>query len=248
MTTSVNPFDGIDEKLQRAHDNILNLDREIKIFYKKYASRMRKKDDFDGMMKAVRDFRQQAIPLRFSVLAGEVIHHFRSCFDHIAWQLSSSEERRDHPLRIEFPIFEKTPVEKDEISSYNRKIKGILNLDARKTIEQLQPYNGVNGSNFLIWVIHDMDRKDKHRELAIMAHIVKTGMSEKFFSTISPYVERDIPMPLHLAREARDKMNLSPTVAFQDFGKPQNLHPVIDGLFKLETFTRSGVRLFEKYL
>jgi hypothetical protein len=50
--------------------------------------------------------------LRFSVLAGEVIHHLRSCLDHLVWQLSSEPFRSAHSDRIEFPVYERAPVGK----------------------------------------------------------------------------------------------------------------------------------------
>jgi hypothetical protein len=41
------------------------------------------------------------VPPRFSVLAGEIVHHLRSCFDHVTWNFSvgATPEHK----RIDFP-------------------------------------------------------------------------------------------------------------------------------------------------
>src|SRR5947209_2049442 len=43
------------------------------------------------------------VPLRIAVIAGEIIHHLRSCFDHVVWALASKSglhaaERANFPV------------------------------------------------------------------------------------------------------------------------------------------------------
>src|SRR5262245_11742717 len=46
------------------------------------------------------------LPAReWSVVVGDCVGNFRAALDHMAWQLSSAQERRNHPTRIGFPVF-----------------------------------------------------------------------------------------------------------------------------------------------
>src|SRR5260370_884562 len=122
-------FDGIDEKLKRASENVRILEKEIARFFQEGKYPVLPEHDKKQLLEAIDYHKQRAIPLRFGVLAGEIIHHLRSCLDHVAWQFSSPEYRKDHVRQIEFPVFEKRPVDKDSRARYKRKIKGIT--DAR---------------------------------------------------------------------------------------------------------------------
>ena len=84
---------------------------------------------------------KRAIPLRFSVLAGEIVHHLRSCLDHIVWHFSNPAYRTDERKRryIEFPDL-KTRRVRVRFTQYQRKKKGITDPRVRKLILACQPY------------------------------------------------------------------------------------------------------------
>src|SRR4051812_31087193 len=119
------PFAGIYEKLNRAEQSILNLDDEIKDFLKNGQYPVIPSPDEEMWQEAVNYHRSQVIPLRFSVLAGEIIHHFRSVLDHIVWHFSSEEARLKHSGAIEFPVFENRPIAQNQIARFSRKIQGV---------------------------------------------------------------------------------------------------------------------------
>jgi len=119
------PIAGINEKLKRANETIGNLKTEVTRFFKRGKSPIGGRHSVDSLQKAVARITQQPIPPRFAVLTGEVIHHLRSCLDHIAWQLSSTEYRRRYSNRIEFPVLSKNPADKGEAASYERKVGGL---------------------------------------------------------------------------------------------------------------------------
>jgi hypothetical protein len=79
---------GINEKLKRANENIRNLDSEIVAFIE--GGEYPVLPDANGKIpdEAISYHKNRVIPPRFGVLAGEIIHHFRSCFDHIVWHFS----------------------------------------------------------------------------------------------------------------------------------------------------------------
>src|SRR6266481_7650612 len=99
------PFYGIVEKLKRFDENIGNLHNEIIAFFKGSKYPVLSNPDSKEWQEAVDYHRELVIPKRFSVLSGEIIHHLRSCLDHIVWHFSSAHYRRGHANAIEFPVF-----------------------------------------------------------------------------------------------------------------------------------------------
>jgi len=106
------------------------------------------------------------------VLAGEIVHHMRSAFDHLIWQLSIQEARDKFAGDIEFPVSEHPPEciwrvsdGKVKHSSYCRKTKGVTSITALTRIDNLQPYKRIDRDNSPILIIHTLDKFDKHREL-----------------------------------------------------------------------------------
>jgi hypothetical protein len=92
-TTDPNhPFVGIAEKLKRVDQNIVNLNTEITAFIDQGEYPTMPHPDDQCWPKAVDYHRNKSIPLRFSVLSGEIIH-LRSALDHIVWYFSSEEAR-----------------------------------------------------------------------------------------------------------------------------------------------------------
>jgi hypothetical protein len=77
------PFAGIAEKLKRADENIVNLNGEISKFFAESEYPVIPKPDDKRWKEALEYHRELKVPKRFSVLGGEIIHHFRSCLDHI---------------------------------------------------------------------------------------------------------------------------------------------------------------------
>lgn len=132
-------FDGVEEKLKRTDENIVNLHNEITAFFDGCKYPVVPNPDSKDWQEAVNYHRALKIPKRFSVLSGEVVHHLRSCLDHIVWHFSSAEARRDHASALEFPIYAE-PLTKDSARGYERKIQGITSVRVRELISQLQPY------------------------------------------------------------------------------------------------------------
>jgi hypothetical protein len=217
------PFEGINEKLERAYENICNLDIEIQRFFQKSDYPVIPQNDSKIALKAIRYHRDRPIPPRFSVLSGEIIHHLRSVLDHLAWEFSTVEWRRDHPAGIEFPVFEKRPSNKDELSRYGRKVKGIINPDVLELIEQLQPYNSPDPLNEPLLALHKMDITDKHHSLVICD---STGVVELPLEVVPPHL-RDAGLPvvdllIALTSQIKQYGRSSPQVSFREFGQRPN--------------------------
>jgi hypothetical protein len=111
------------------------------------------------------------VPLRFSVIAGEVIHHLRSCFDHIIWSLAGLNGA-ERTTRLQFPVCDAP--EKFLTAVNSGSVKGIP-PDALAIIEAYQPYRASEPPNSLLSAIHTFDIADKHRLLLVVLHTLILG-------------------------------------------------------------------------
>ncbi len=242
-------FAGIAEKLKRADQNIGNLKSEIDVFVQSGQYPTISHPNEQIRQEALSYHRKKTIPLRFSVLTGEVIHHLRSCLDHIAWHFSDAETRAKTPNAIEFPIFEFEPLEKDDIKRFKRKIHGITNAKVLHWIDGLQPYKaGTDAVDSSLLIIHDMDRFDKHRELMIVdcsAEITFPPSMEELWRKAELYSQGKLPDTEHFAfsRALKDYGNVAPGVAFRKFGRREP-YPLVNGLVELWRDTSNLAALF----
>jgi hypothetical protein len=232
MDISVTPIDGINEKLKRAHENIINLDSEITTFFNENKSPIVGDEDLDVLYQKAEYLGKLPVPLRFSVLSGEILHHFRSCLDHMAWLLAVPEIRRKRPLSISFPVLCER-FHKDGSPSIKGKIEIFANPDVQKIVEQVQPYNTRDPLNDRLWIIHDLDRKAKHRELPLTFTGFDAG--SPILNVIGNFyaANPNALMSSNLARQFKQKMKLAPLVLIADVtkGQPQ---PLIATLHQLK--------------
>src|ERR1039458_2121126 len=136
---SDHPFAGIATKIERADENIINLAREILQFFEKSKYPVFPNPDDQHWQEAVDYHCNLRIPKRFSVLAGEIVHHLRSSLDHIVWIFSNESARRLHENALGFPILCELP-DKMKLSGFERQIQGVDKPSVRKLITDLQPY------------------------------------------------------------------------------------------------------------
>src|SRR5205807_156790 len=218
------PFAGIAEKLKRADQNIVNLHSEIMAFFQSCKYPVIPNTDDKEWQDAVNYHKVLLIPKRFSVLAGEIVHHFRSCLDHIVWIFSDDTAKRLHENALEFPIF-RDPLTKDDLRRYERKIQGITNARVRALIKQFQPYQrGANAVNDPLCIVHDMDRFDKHRELVIVtscANAIFSSMPADLMKVVAAYAKTKTVSLDDLRvfqRAVKQDADVTPQIAFAQFG------------------------------
>jgi hypothetical protein len=72
------PLDGGDAKLARAYENIRNLEREIGAFLRDGQYPVVSDEDPTSTQEAAKLHTSRPVPIRFSILAAEIIHHLRS--------------------------------------------------------------------------------------------------------------------------------------------------------------------------
>lgn len=241
-------FAGIAEKLKRADQNIINLQSEFEFFIQSCEYPVIPKPNTQGWQEAFAYHRDKPIPLRFAVLAGETLHHLRSCLDHIVWHFSDATSRSTDPNGIEFPIFDVEPRNHEERKRYTRKVQGITNATVLGLILDMQPYMaGADTANHALLIIHNMDRFDKHRELAI----VDSGLQVELPPTMlelrhkaSLYTQGKLPDSEQIVLgKALQDYEASPGIAFREFGQHRP-YSVIKGLAELWIATHNAIGEF----
>ena len=243
------PFAGIAKKLDRADESIFNLHTEISKFFGESKYPSIPKPDTQGWQEAINYHKALTVPKRFSVLSGEIVHHFRSSLDHIVWYFSSPAYRNSRADAIEFPIFRK-PLSSKNRPRFERKIEGITNPRVLKTIIDLQPYQRGSGAiNDPLCIIHDMDRFDKHRELTIVTACANVnfpaGTPIRGVLAVIHYRDGKLSSAQAAAAQRTLKVDadVSPQIAFAQFGDRKDRF-VVPGLADLLYAMDDVVELF----
>jgi hypothetical protein len=237
-------FSGIAEKLKRAEENIFNLDSEMETFFKKCDYPVMPNYDKDSLLKAIEYHKNLIIPPRFSVLAGEVIHHLRSCFDHITWHFSILTLK--NTKQIDFPIFEVDPfTDKDRRRRFEGKIAGIANTEVIALIKSLQPHNAPDPLDAPLWIINDFDITDKHKSLLLCPGTPSIALPKNMEAIVESY-KREHPelSTAQIARHFKGDGVTQPCISFRNFGR-RELHPITPGLVNLFNFTVKTVNSFQ---
>jgi len=106
---------------------------------------------------------------RWGKLIGDCLFDFRSCLDHLAYELA--ERHSGKPLsksvaeRSEFPIFgTRAPT----ASEWEARVGGIA-PEAQEIIDSVQPYHrGAQYVRHELWALHELHNVDKHRALHLV--------------------------------------------------------------------------------
>jgi hypothetical protein len=244
------PLDGCWAKLNRAQETIAELEKEIARYFlgEPKPVRVEGMHSADNRAYHIMAYETTSPPIRFSVMAGEVIHHLRSSLDHAVWA-AALRKTAVPAARIQFPICHKK-------SDFERALKdGMLRGTGNDTVTvvaALQPFTSPTPDDTILAVLGNLDNVDKHRLLVVTAnaanvgheivfednpgvHVPKTdvavtGMSPpgrvlvtaKGSSVFSVFFEDPAP---HVKVSAK----LETTLAFEKLGRVQAM-PLIEGL------------------
>jgi hypothetical protein len=252
-------LDGCWAKIERANENIKNLEAEVAAFT--HSDHYIVIRHFDRQAKEmVFRAQPQAIPSRFSVLAGEIVHHLRSSLDHVVWALA----RKRHPnptFRIQFPIC----TESQEFIRAKKRgiIQGIAG-SAQAIIEAVQPYKKTPPRDDPLAILDDFSITDKHKLLAVVVSVAtienkihfSTQMADTKIAEIIPYNWSNrrfliAPGGTEILRirftEVPANVQVHPEhryeVAFEQFGSLKT-EPVVPSLVHLRDTTVKTIKLF----
>lgn len=111
------------------------------------------------------------VPLWFSVVTGEIVHHMRSSLDHMVCALvthNGGTPGRYH----QFPIC--TTKEAFKQACSRDYIKGI-GPTAKQIIKDVQPFTSATPDDTVLFVVSEYDNADKHRLLTVLTSIATVG-------------------------------------------------------------------------
>ena len=236
-------IDGIDARLERAKENIINLTGEISVFLLRVCGGVVSPDELNRNEQSVQNVVQPsepAIPSRLGALAGESIYLMRSALDHLAWYLVIAAGGEPGP-RTAFPVFALDPARHAEsLATYDGCVEGMSDT-AKIRVKKLQPYHrhGRRKQNVL-WILDDLRSTDQHMALALrintyrQQHIRTIGANETLKANQFADGEGTISIPAGAAATQGMKEDGEGTayLSFARFGKLTDV-AVTDGLWLL---------------
>lgn len=167
------PLDAIYAKIERASENFEKLKIEIAGYLNSQPPpyTIIGKLDEQSTNYTFRAIGKSQPPMRFPILAGEIIQHLRSCLDYLVVALAGANGQqalRQH----QFPICRN---QKNYEESCSRGyIKGVSDT-AKAKIAAVQPYNHPNPNNYTLSAINDLNARDKHRLLLLVSVAAALG-------------------------------------------------------------------------
>jgi len=163
-------FLGCRAKIDRVKEQFEELKSEMRRFPYRDAYRITQEPDFESMQKLAIFHPTMDLPIKWSIILGDIFHNLRSSLDHSITELTIAESG-SQLNGTEFPIFDneasffqtRRNSSEPTRSSGLYKIRGV-NDHARKAIESLQPFRVRQaGSDPFISLFHELSIIDKHR-------------------------------------------------------------------------------------
>jgi len=148
-------------KLERAVEHLKALKHESGLFMSTEPYSISEEPEVEGYWQLIRAYIREEPPIRFSVMAGDVIHNLNASLDHLVYALSVTK-----PLGTGFPIFADPDAyvftsPKKRKSERDRLLGGVSD-DDRAIIDAFQPYeNRMKGDP--LWRLREFANADKHR-------------------------------------------------------------------------------------
>lgn len=177
---------GYERKLLRADVHIDALDEAVQDWLDRGGYTLVEKTDAQtGYQIICAEIKEPPDP-DWPLIIGDAVHNLRSALDHIAFDLTVAYQEDTNPGQpisrdlirsSEFPVIptvnERTGMTGDAEhrfdSAAGSKLAGV-HPDARAAIKAAQPYHrGAQSETHELWLVHDLDRVDKHRELIVTA-------------------------------------------------------------------------------
>lgn len=164
-------LDGCHAKIHRAEENLHILNKELDDYLRKEMDSFRivVEHQNEGKEYAFVAYGESDVPLKFSIMAGEIIHHCRSSLDYLIHALVI--QNGEVPTRSnQFPIC--TTEDSFNRACKSGMIKGVSE-SARNFIAAVQPYTTDTPDDTILNVLHQYDIEDKHKLLVLVSAIVK---------------------------------------------------------------------------
>lgn len=172
------PLDGIYLKIARASEHLDTLDSELDDLFQSEPEQEILDHTFDGTWHVISvNPPFEELPLRLSIICGDLVHNLRSALDHLVWQLVLAEG--NEPDRANsFPIYEKAKDFDKFVRSPKAPRRSPLhginpNGQPWKLIEDAQPYRNrkysLSPMGHPLAILKLLSNFDKHRTMHVQA-------------------------------------------------------------------------------
>lgn len=222
-----NSLEDISIKIERAETQILDLERKVTTFFNSKPYTLVSKVDRQLSIQIFQISLTVPPPKEFKVIVGEILHNLRSSLDYLACALAI--EHSGSCDKIYFPFGKNVDAFEDEL----RKKTKLICSDGKEMIRALKPYRG---GNELLWLLHDLNRKDKHISIVpvildVVADLDTIIVNEGTLHSVGPRTGRHFifdPTTTHLSQvvaECQPKIVFEGGVArirFEDFSGPKD--------------------------
>jgi hypothetical protein len=149
----IDSLEDVSLKIERAEARIDDLKGEISSFFDAKPYGLVSKIDNQLGIEMLQISTQTPVPKKFKIIIGEILHNLRSSLDQLAYAVAIKQsgncDKIYFPFRKDINIFER------ELSKKTK----LISPDGQNMIRALKPYRG---GNDLLWLLHDLNRKDKH--------------------------------------------------------------------------------------
>ncbi len=147
------------DKVRRAKERFYVLDMQLQTFWESNPYPIVHEYDSKESKNLFRLKMRRPAPLRdWALIIGDAVHNARAALDYIAWRLAGSVPG---DTSTSFPICSCLDSFKNASKS---RLKKLL-PDAIAAIGELQPYLRPNVKESALWLLEELDRRDKHRLL-----------------------------------------------------------------------------------
>ena len=213
------------QKLGRGEEHLDALDRDIQDFLDSKPHTVRREFDPENSQYL---FRLNLPPhdpdSRWSLMIGDCVHCCRSALDYLAWRLAGSELS---DRQTQFPIFlTEDGFKSRRAASRYEKIAPAAVAELCK----LQPFTSANPTRSRLWVLHELDARDKHKLLAT------THALTKEFS-----LRGDQPYPIFIPPEGFTVLGPKPDAVFAVVTAPPNQDVQVQTDFAFDIAFKEGV-------
>lgn len=164
---------GCRAKLERAHELLASLEIAVERYLTQDPPlfKLDGRHSEDGLEYALMAYGVHEVPLWFSVVTGEIVHHMRSSLDHMVCALVA--RNGGTPTRLhQFPIC--TTKDAFKKACERGYLKGV-GPTAKQLIKDVQPFTSTTPDDTVLWVVSEYDNADKHRLLTVLTSIATVG-------------------------------------------------------------------------
>lgn len=161
-------LNGVRFKIERAKQHLHDLDAAVAKFTAPHPFRidMNEIDNRTGERIARVVVKRQPPPI-LALIVGDLVHSLRTALDYAAWQLVDSNDGR--PGRhTQYPI---SLTEEDFEKSGRRQLRGAAE-SAIRAVSLNQPFRIATPKKHPLWVLSDLDNRDKHRLLHVVGGVI----------------------------------------------------------------------------